>query len=133
VAGRLIVRGQLFDAETEQPVAGAAIGGRTFTDGEETDYSAPVIFDGTPQGPVSAEDGTFREEFSTGLVGGCGEPPPEFPRPDQVEIIVVRDGCQQSVFIDINEDTALDVVDPDFPGYDVIELIDPILVPPCEE
>ncbi len=59
---------------------------------------------------------------------GC-PPPYEFPRPDRVEIIVVRDGCEQAFLIDINEDT---VVDMDFPD-DVIELKDPILVPPCEE
>ena len=58
---------------------------------------------------------------------GCPSAP--FPRPDQVEIIVVRDGCESSFLIDINEET---VVDLDFPD-DVIELKDPILVPPCEE
>ncbi|MCH7885335.1 MAG: hypothetical protein IIC01_08805 [Planctomycetes bacterium] len=56
-------------------------------------------------------------------------PPPVLARPDQIEVTVVRDGCESSFLIDVNEDT---IVDLDFPD-DVIELTDPILVPPCEE
>jgi len=52
---------------------------------------------------------------------------PEIPRPDQVEVIVVRDGCEQRFLIDINADTVVDLSFSD----DVIELKDQILVPPC--
>jgi hypothetical protein len=120
----LFVRGKLIDAETLEGISGAAIGGRAFTGGVETDFVSAIIFDGSPNGPLSSENGAFQAEFSTGL-GPC--PAPEFPRPDRVEIIVVRDGCEQSFFIDINANTVVDPTAPD----DVIELKDPILVPPC--
>ena len=74
------------------------------------------------------EDGTFQVWF-TRRPHSCGDVVTEFPRPDQVEIIVVRDGCEQTFLIEINEDT---VVNLDFPD-DVLELKDPILVGPCVE
>ena len=58
---------------------------------------------------------------------GLPLPPPILDRPDQVKVIVVRDGCEQTFVIDINEDT---VVDLDFPDR-VIELKEPILVSDC--
>ena len=128
VAAVLFVRGRVLDTETLEGLSNASVGGRAFTNGEETDYVAPFIFDGSPTFPPPAEDGTFGVEFSTPLMP-CQDPPPEFPRPDQVEVIVVRDGCEQQFMIDISDDT---VVDMDFPD-DVIELKDPILVPPCED
>jgi hypothetical protein len=54
---------------------------------------------------------------------------PSFPPPDEIVVTVVRQACTQQFTIGINEDTVVDV---DFPD-DVIELKDPILVPPCEE
>ena len=126
------VRGLLLEPKAQEPVSGAAIGGRSFTDGEETDYDPAIIFDGSPGGPLSAEDGGFAVEFSK-VVTPCPDPKPGFPRPDRVEIIVVRDGCEQTFTIDINEETARDVEDAECEYADVIELTDPILVPPCEE
>jgi hypothetical protein len=61
----------------------------------------------------------------------CPAPAPgtsEIVTPDQIRVTVGRVGCQYQTFIDINADT---VVDPNFPD-NVIELKDPILVPPCE-
>ena len=128
----LFVRGTLIEGETEQALSDAAVGGRTFTGDEETHWTPAMTSFGDPNGPPSAEDGSFQVEFRK-FVTSCEPLVIEFPRPDQVEIIVVRDGCEQTFLIDINEDTALDVVDPDFPRDDVIELKDPILVPPCQE
>lgn len=127
----LQVRGRLLDAESGEPLAGAIIGGRSSTDGLETDHAPPLIFNGEPGGPPSDAVGSFVLEF-TNYFGSC--PAPDFPRPDQVEIIIIRDGCEQqiSVMIEINEDTA-QFVDGEFPGDEVLELTDPILVPPCEE
>ena len=122
----LFVRGTLLDRNEGTGLSGAPVGGRAFADGEELDFSSPTTRSGDSNEPPSGEDGGFLLEFSTPLMG-C--PPTPFPRPDQVEIIVVRDGCESSFLIDINEET---VVDLDFPD-DVIELKDPILVPPCEE
>lgn len=121
----LTIRGILIDAISNGPVAGAAIGGRAFTDGVQTDFSSAIIFDGSPGGPLSGNDGSFSQQFSVGLQP-C--PPEPFPRPDRVEVIIVRNGCEQTVSVDINADT---VVDPTAPN-DVLELKNPILVPPCE-
>ena len=125
---RLFLRGKVLDAETLRGATDAAVGGRTFTEGEETDRVSPLIYDGSATFPPPEEDGTFQVEFNLNSPS-CGPPILEFPRPDQVEVIVVRDGCEQTFIIEINEDT---VVDMDFPD-DVIELKDPILVGPCEE
>ena len=125
----LPVRGRLVDAESGAPVAGAIIGGRTLTDGAETDNAPPLIFNGTPLHPPSSADGSFVLEFAT-YFGRC--PAPDFPKPDQVEITIVRDGCEQRFMIEINEDSA-HFVDGEFPGDEVLELTDPILVSPCEQ
>lgn len=124
----LFVHGEVLDAETLQGATDAAIGGRTFTNAEETDWVPPLIFDGSATFPPPEEDGTFRVEF-TRRSHYCRDVVTEFPPPDQIEIIVVRDGCEQTFRIEINEDT---VVDMGFPE-DVLELKDPILVEPCAE
>ena len=118
--------GQLLDEATLSPVADAAIGGRSFTVGVETDYTPPFTSLGDLNGPPSGVDGGFETEFWTGIVP-C-DPPPEFPRPDEVELIVARDECVFVFTIEINEETVVDMTFPD----DVIELIEPILVPACE-
>ena len=61
------------------------------------------------------------------MLVSCKPPVEEFPRPDRVEVIVVREDCEFSFLIDINEDTVVDMTFPE----DVIELKDPILVPAC--
>ena len=130
----LVLRGKVFDSVSLEPLRDVALGGRTFTDGRETDYLSALIFDGTANNPPPAIDGTFDLMFSV-TKGFCTNPfaqpvsPPEFPRPDRIEIIVIRGDCEQTFSIDINEDT---VVDLDFPG-DVLELKDPILVEPCAD
>ncbi|MCH7884392.1 MAG: hypothetical protein IIC01_03995 [Planctomycetes bacterium] len=127
------LRGRVADADTSLPIDDAVLGGRSFTGGEETDFVPPFTRFGTQNGPSATEDGSFQLGFV--VIGGTCQgflgnaTPPEFPRPDRVEIIVARDGCEQSFLIDVNEDTVVDLSFPD----DVIELKDPILVPPCEE
>ena len=123
---RVIVEGQLVDETSLAPVANAPVGGRSFTAGDETDYNPAFTSFGDLNGPPSGEDGVFRVGFSTGIVP-C-DPPPEFPRPDQVEVIVVRGECVFIFAIDINEETVVDMAFPD----DVIKLRDAILVPACE-
>ena len=124
----LYVRGQLLDAETLQGISDAALGGRAFTNGEETDWVPALIFDGSPNLPPPEADGTFQVEF-TRSPHSCMDVVTEFPRPDQVEIIVVRDGCEQTFLIEINEDSVVDMSFPD----DVLELKEPILVEACAE
>ncbi len=132
VSGILLVRGYVVDADTAEPLPDVAVGGRTFTGDVETDFSPALTVFGDANNRAPDADGMFEVFFATSLMP-CQEPPPEFPRPDQVEIIVVRDGCEQTFPIEINEETARDVVDPEFPYADVIELTEPILVPACQE
>ncbi len=121
----LYMRLELLDAETETPVTDAAVGGKTFTEGELTASVNPLTSGGIPTFPPPADNGSCELLFSEGSLTPC--PPPEFTRPDQVEVVVLGRGCVQTFVIDINEQT---VVDMDFPD-DVIELKDPILVPSC--
>ena len=125
----LSVRGRLVDAESGAALAGAIVGVRSFRDGAETSNVPPLMFDGTPNLPPSDADGSFAIGLST-YFGRC--PTPDFLRPDQLELIIVRDGCEQRFMIEINEDTA-QLVDGEFPGDEVLELTNPILVPPCDE
>jgi hypothetical protein len=117
------------DAESGAAVAGAILGGRSFTEGAETDQVPPLIFNGTPNLPLSEADGSFVLSFGTSIVP-CN-PAPNFPRPDQLEIIILRDGCEQRLVIEINDDTGR-FIDGEFSDY-ALELTDPILVPPCEQ
>ena len=109
----LRVRGRLVDAESGAPVAGAFVGGRALADGVETEYVDPL-----DQEP-SESDGFFVILFPRSF-GPCL--PADFPGPDQLEIIVIRGGCEHRF-----------VVQRESLESDVFDLIDPILVPPCEQ
>lgn len=134
VAVTLTIRGRLVDAESQEPLDGAVFGANIFTSGEATGAIAPLRSDGTPTLPTTDTDGflafLFAELGNPSCSGIHPRPPPppiEFPRPDQVEVIVVRDGCEQRFLIEINEDT---VVDP--PAADgTMELREAIAVPAC--
>ena len=129
-AAQLRLRGKVLDQDTLDGLSDAVLGGRSFTGGAETGYFPPFDWLGLPNGPSPAPDGTFQALFSTGITP-CSELAP-FPRPDRIEIIVARHECTQSFMIEINDETAI-VVDEEDPYNVVVELVDPILVPPCEE
>ena len=122
----LFVRARLVDAETQLEVQEVSVGGRIFTGGEETEY-APILFAPDAFGMVDLEF-VLLSGFCTYL-GEQYPPPEELPTPDRLEIIIIRNDCQQTFSIDISEDTVVDMAFPD----DVLELKDPILVEPCEE
>jgi len=79
------------------------------------------------------DDGTFSVSRST--LGGC--PPPPYRTPDRIEITVLRDTCETTYSIDVNDDTVDDLgttdQDEGAASNHTIELKEPILVPPCEE
>ena len=130
------IRGKLVDRDTREPISDAAWGVSSLAGGDTITYQPAVLSDGSQNTPPLDEDGSFTSLLFEGLWGSCYRwetpqalKPPELTRPDQIEVTVVRDGCEQRFLIDLNADT---VVDMEFPD-DVIELKDPILVGPCDE
>jgi len=133
---QFFVNGILVLESADAPLSGAAVGGRLLTGGVVT-AEWPAVRQGaggvdvtTPTG----EDGAFELFFLTGgplcaSLFGPTLPPPEIPMPDQIEIIVVREDCEQSILIDVNDSTIVDLTAPD----DTLELREPVFVPPCPE
>ncbi len=123
--------GIVLDAETSQPLTGSELSIQSFTDGSETGRGSTRNQSENPPD----ENGLFEAFiFSNRVLSVCiAFPPPSFPpdffpAPDQLEITVTRDDCEQRIMIDLNEDTVVDIT---FPN-DLIDLKDPILVPACE-
>ena len=128
------VHGRLLDSDSGSSIVGAVVGGRISSEGEWIDGRAPYTTGGEIQGAVSSGEGEFDLGFSTpftGCVLGRIDPnaPRHFPDPDRVELIINRNGCEQRITVDVNEDTVVDLSFPD----DTLELKDPILLPPCED
>ena len=126
--GRFTIRGKLLGAETLEPLPDADVIIFTLTDGDETAVTVSTDPDNGP----SASDGTF-DVMATGF-GPCVDGKAELPLPDNVELTVELKDCgvsssRRRFSIDISAET---VVDPTVPDG-VLELRDPILVPPCEE
>jgi hypothetical protein len=122
------LRAVVLDSATLRGLTEAAVTVVTITEGVETGAGSTITARGeTPPAPDGSLQLTL---YSSDLGGNCGNPPkvPFFPPPDQVEVTVVRGACEEQFLIDINADTIVDLKFPD----DVIELKDPILVPPCE-
>lgn len=126
--GSIRVLGTIADSETGVPIANAPVGVALFLQGETILAVEPLNSMEQPYAP-SDENGGFLIFASLGLVP-CRLT--GFPRPDQVEIIVVRDDCEQRVMIEISENTA-QFVEVEFSGKVVLELKNLILVPPCEQ
>ena len=126
----LELRGLFVSDETMLPVVGATFTGRTFTDGEETDFSNSIHHVGKEE---SDEQGNFLMLFSNGPFS-C-DPVVEFPFPDEIELVISYGECQHEVTIPINDET-MDIGEAqtrEAEGFPAIVLTDPILVPPCAE
>ncbi len=121
----LRLQGVLLDADSLTVLSEAALGGRLFTDGVVTAYEAPLDRGASPRWSVTAE-GEFSIRFRADAEP-CSAAPDLLP-PDRVELTIVTDVCQQSVRVDITEETVVELDPPD----DVIVFKDPILVPACE-
>jgi len=117
------ISGELVDEETGEPLANVPVGGRSFTEGVEVGNVAAQA-DGIY---FSDDTGAFTLLLSD-LSGFCnGEIVRDrLFRTDHIEIIVLRDGCEQRVMAEV--DTP---VETDDPTVRVIELKDPIVVAPC--
>jgi hypothetical protein len=127
----LTIRGEVRDAETGEPIADAPIGGRTITNGLITAGGPAVNQSGEPVMAFTEADGTFVLKFSEYFYEPDIPEPCEFTRPDRVQIIIVRDGCEERPIIDIDEDTAV-FFDREYPN-DSMEFTAPVLVRPCAE
>lgn len=120
-----LLRGSLLGRDSLAPPTDVMrIVAETSTEGERTGGG-----DGGNRVLPSPEDGSFELRMPSRDTSSSPSDVPSFPPPDEIVVTVVRQACTQQFTIGINEDTVVDV---DFPD-DVIELKDPILVPPCEE
>jgi len=127
----LTIQGRLVDTDSGTPLSGAIVGGRIFFENGVKDY-VPLTCGGEPCSLLSLDDGTFGISRST--LGPC--PPRSYPTPDRIELVVLRDTCETTYSIDVNDDTVddLDTTDQDegAASNHTIELKEPILVPACE-
>jgi len=120
-----LLRASLLDRDSlDPPTDVMRIVAETFTEGERTGGG-----DGGDRVLPSPEDGSFELRVLSRDTSSSPSDVPSFPPPDEIVVAVVRQACTQEFTIEINEDTVVDLSFPD----DVIELKDPILLPPCAE
>jgi|GEM_PF-2140599 len=128
-----VVHGKVVASETGVGLDGVPIDVRPMSDGEFIGFTTGPV-PGHLLPPETENDGSFELIISNGerfRSARCPAPRPgtlESLLPDQIRVGVSHDGCQSQVLIDLNEDTVVDLSFPD----NVIELKDPILVPPCD-
>jgi hypothetical protein len=117
----LTIRGVIRDAQTNEPIADAAVGATTIIEGQIVGEVLAVDERGLPYGIPTDTNGAFAV-----IVSQSSRP----ARPDRIQLIIVRDGCEQRLMIEINEDTAHFVEVES--SLNAVEITDPILVPACE-
>lgn len=118
----LTIRGVILDSQTSEPIADTPVGARTIIDGQIVGRERAVDEHGLPVGVPSDANGAFAVVISQFMKPA---------RPDRVQLIIIRDGCEQRFMIEINDDTARFVEEES--SVSVLELTAPILVPPCEQ
>lgn len=125
VALTLHVTGVLIDEATGEPLADAPVGASVLTDGRIVDSVAAL-----PDGLYFSDGCGAFDVVLSDFVGVCSGviQHDDLYRAQKLELFVMRDGCEQQVSIDVNEDTVVDLSFPD----NVLELKDSILVPACD-
>jgi|CXWL01.1.fsa_nt_gi hypothetical protein len=118
----LTIRGVILDAQTNEPIADAPVGATIIIEGQIVGQEPAVDENGLPVGVPSDAIGAFALTVTTDM---------KLARPDRVQLIIVRDGCERRIMVEINEDTAQFVDDEDGPA--MLEFTGAILVPPCEQ
>ncbi len=126
------VRGTVLDEATGTPLAGVDIGIVLY------DRNGDLLLSMVPNGIRHPEmfltkaDGSFqitsdRSTVCITVLGATVSIP--LPVVDRLEVVVLREGCESRFSFDVNESN---IVDPSAPDG-LLELKDPILVPPCVE
>jgi len=124
-----VVQGTIIAADTQRGLSTALVGGQLVTDEEVTQSLNPS------NERIVSGDGSFGLLFIEGFTPSCRTPigpplpPPQIPAPTQIRIVVVQEVCEYQFMFDVNGEN---FVDPDAPDG-VLELRQPVLVPPCEE
>lgn len=114
----LRLHGNVLNSDTGDGIFGAAVTVKLLTDGESTTRDRSSL--------LTDEDGAF--EFPLRARGPRCASPPDLPLPDQAEVVVTIDGCEQTFLINIGDDT----VDLDLTERTIV-LKEPILVPLCKQ
>jgi len=119
----LRITGDVVDEATGLPLAGAPVGARSFTEGMEIGNIGAQA-----DGIYFTDDaGTFTIVL-TDLTGVCDGRivHDELFRTDRVEIIVLRDNCEQRSMINVDPPIETEEL-----AVRTIDIPDPITVPPC--
>lgn len=121
--------GEVRDVQTGDPLSDASVGVQLLANGQVVARRVAEAGDAV----VTGADGTFDQRVSYS-VGNCnltlpGVSPTPLPdlAPDEVEVIVNRDGCETVFTFDVNNDNFVDAT----ASEQVLQLRDPILVPAC--
>ena len=123
------VHGIIVDQKTGRPLGGIGLGLTFFEGGKEIEFVTPPS-PGQQQGYFTQEDGMFRIRILVGsscttLLGTEYLLP--FRRIDRVVVIAVRDGCQSEHVVDLEPAGEIG-----FEQENLIELNEPLRIPPCE-
>lgn len=134
-----VIRGTVVASDTGDALGNVPISVQLLTDGEVIGYASGIASgrtrSKTPAAIVTDPDGSFAITMRSDERVDCFQEVSSDPatneivRPDQTLVVVSLQACQQQLFIDLNEDTVLDITFPD----NTIQLKDPILLPPCPE
>ena len=122
------VRGVAIMEESGQPLSGASVGLRLIEQGDAV-IDIPVAVDASERGIMTGDDGSF--SFSSRMGSSCltiwGVWRDSFPfrRLDAIEVVIKRGTCQTSYMVDLLPSVPIQAAE-------LIELPDPIMVPPCE-
>lgn len=117
----LTIRGVILDAQTNEPIADAPVGATIIIEGQIVGREAAVDENGQPIGVPSDQNGAFALTVTTDM---------KLARPDRVQLIIVRDGCEQRLMIEISENTSVFSED-SVPSE--LTLLEPILVALCDQ
>ncbi len=117
--GELRLRGRLLDTESQEPLPGVELDAMLVTSGEITTRETHPL-------PTGADGGFL---IYLAAKGPDCQRLPDLSAPDQVRVVVPAEGCTHTLTFDVSSEN---FVDPEYNDR-VLELVNPIVVPACEE